>query len=107
MTEKDLKDIKFLKMEIERSEKILKDLQHWKGSEEYARILRENRADLINKRIEAESLINGIENPEIRLIVKLKFVDLRSWNYIANKLHYDRTTVYKKYKKFVKGAVNE
>lgn len=107
MTEKDLNSIKFLRMEIERSERILNDLRHWKGSEEYARLLRETTADLLGKKVEAENLINGIEDDEIRLICKLKFVDLRSWNYIANKMHYDRSTVYKKYKKFVKGAVNE
>ena len=104
MTENDLKSIKFLKMEIERNERILKDLKHWKCSEEYARTLRETQVNLISKKIEAENLINSITDDEIRLICKLKFVDLRSWNYIANKLHYDRSTVYKKYKKFVKGA---
>ena len=100
-------NIKYLKIEIERSERILKDLQHWKGSEEYASVLRESRAHLYKKKAEAETLINGITDDEIRLICKLKFIDLKSWNYIANKMHYDRTTVYKKYKKFIKGLNNE
>ena len=103
MTENGLKSIKFLKIEIERYEKILKDLRHWQGTEEYARKIRESREILMGKKAEAESLINSIDDDEIRLICKLKFIDLRSWNYIANKLHYDRTTVYKKYKKFVSG----
>lgn len=104
MTEQDLKNIKILNIEIARCEKILKDLQHWKESEEYARVLKESRAGLISKKAEAETLINGIMDDEIRLIFKMKFIDLRSWNYIANKMHYDRTTVYKKYKKYVRGA---
>lgn len=103
MTEEDLKSIKFLQMEIERSERILKDICNWKDTEEYARVLREAKANLIRKKAEAESLINGIADDEIRLICKLKFIDLRSWNYIADKLHYDRTTVYKKYKKYLGG----
>ena len=107
MTENDFKSIKFLNIEIERCERLLKDLRHWRSTEEYARVLTETRACLIAKRAEAENLINGIADDEIRLICKLKFIDLRSWNYISNKLHYDRSTVYKKYKKFVKGVKNE
>ena len=107
MAEKYFTSIKFLKMEIERSEKILKELRRGQDDEIYESVLKEERAHLIRKKTEAESLINGIEDDEIRLICKLKFIDLRSWNYIANKLHYDRTTVYKKYKKFAEGATNE
>ena len=107
MSETDLKNIKYLQMEIERCDRILKDLRHWKGTEAYAEVLRETKAGIIAKKAEAETLINGIIDDEIRLIFKLKFIDLRSWKYIANKLHYDRTTVYKKFKKYVKGLVNE
>ena len=107
MTEKYLKDIKFLQMEIERCERILKDLRHWQGTEKYASVLRETKSCLIEKKAVAEDLINGIMDDEIRLIFKMKFIDLRSWNYIANKLHYDRTTVYKKYKKYIKELNNE
>lgn len=107
MSEKELKNIKFLQMEIERCDRILKDLRHWKGSEEYAEVLRSTKLGAIEKKAEAETLINSIADDEIRIIFKMKFIDLRSWNYIANKLHYDRTTVYKKYKKYVKGLANE
>ena len=107
MTEKVFKSIKFLKMEIERSERILKDLRYWQGSEEYATLIRQNRAELLKKKAEAEILINGIEDDEIRLICKLKFIDLKNWNYIANKMHYDRTTIYKKYKRYIKEMGNE
>lgn len=106
MTENELKSIKFLRIEIERCEKILKELRRGQDEEAYANLLRDSRADLIRKKAEAESLINGIEDDEIRLICKLKFIDLKSWNYIANKMHYDRTTVYKKYKKFLAKGVS-
>lgn len=106
MTEDTFKSIKFLKMEIERCEKNLKELRKGQAEEAYANLLRDSRADLIRKKAEAESLINGIEDDEIRLICKLKFIDLKSWNYIANRMHYDRTTVYKKYKKFFKMGVS-
>lgn len=107
MTEKDFKSIKFLNIEIERGEKVLKELRRGQDAEEYAKVLQENRAELIRKKAKTESLINGIVDDEIRLIFKLKFVDQKSWNFIANKLHYDRTTVFKKYKKYIKGLANE
>ena len=91
-------------MEIERCERILNDLRHYKNTDEYARVLKETKNLLFYKKAVAEDFLNGVNDDEIRLILKMKFIDLRSWNYIANKLHYDRTTVYKKYKKFIKGA---
>ncbi len=104
MTDRDLKSIKILKLEIERNEKLLKGLKcTGQGAEAYAELLTKTKDDLLRKKTEIETLIHGIEDAEIRLILKLKFVDLRSWNYIARSMHYDRSTVYKKYKKFIKG----
>ncbi len=103
MTEQVFENIKYLKIEIERCERVLNDLRHWQGTDEYARVLKDTKAHLLCKKAEAENLINGIEDDEVRLICKLKFIDLRSWNYIADKMHYDRTTVYKKYKRFIRG----
>lgn len=104
MTEKDLQSIKFLKIEIARSETLLKGLNcTGQSSNAYAELLTKTKDDLLRKKTEIESIIHGIEDAEIRLILKLKFVDLKSWNYIARTMHYDRSTVYKKYKKFIKG----
>lgn len=106
MTENDLKNIKFLNIEISRCEMLLKNLRQ-QGAEEYENVIKETKLKLFVKKAQAETLINEITDDEIRLICKLKFIDLRSWNYIANKMHYDRTTVYKKYKKHIKGLCNE
>lgn len=100
MTEKDLKDIKFIKIEISRADKLIKEL-HGKGA--YAELLAESKERLLRQKAELESIIDEIDDAEIRLILKLKFVDLRSWNYIARAMYYDRSTVYKKYKRFLRG----
>jgi DNA invertase Pin-like site-specific DNA recombinase len=108
MTENELKSIKAINLEIARIGKVRRLLNCSNGSEkaknEYKALLRANEDDLIGKKVELERIINGVENAEIRLILKLKFIDLRSWNYIAKTLHYDRSTVYKKYKRFVRGT---
>ncbi len=102
MTEKELKNIKFLKLEIARTEKVLCLLVSGNRSGvKYQEVLMQTREKLYNQKCELEKVINGIDDAEIRLILKLKFVDLRSWNYIARTMNYDRSTVYKKYKKFM------
>jgi hypothetical protein len=107
MTEKDLNNIKFLRLEIARADKLIKEMSGTGQSKSYVDLLYKTKCDLLRNKIELESLIHEIDNAEIRLILKLKFIDLRSWNYIARTMHYDRTTVYKKYKKFVRGTGNE
>lgn len=107
MTDKDLQSVKFLKLELERNENTLRGLNGSAQAKEYIEVLNKHKAELLRKKAEIESLINGVNDTEIRLILKLKFVDLRSWNYIARVMHYDRSTVYKKYQKFIRGLENE
>lgn len=97
MTEKELQNLRFLRLEISRADKLIKE----HNGKPYAEFLTKTKDDLLQKKTELEALIHGIDDAEIRLILKLKFVDLRSWNYIARAMHYDRSTVYKKYKKFL------
>ncbi len=106
MTEKELQNLRFLRLEISRADKIIKELGGSLCSKVYAELLTETKEDLLRKKTELEAIIHGIDDAEIRLILKLKFIDLRSWNYIARAMHYDRTTVYKKYKKFLGGQSN-
>ena len=108
MTEQDLKSIKFLKLEIKRTDRaLLQIVSGSKASSEYKEQLAQTRERLYRQKCEFEKTVDVIDDAEIRLILKLKFVDLRSWNYVAREMHYDRTTVYKKYKRFIKGAENE
>lgn len=102
MTESDLQSIKFLKLEIKRTDKALMDLiRGSKRGAEYKELLTQTREKLLRQKLEIEQAIDAIDDSEIRLILKLKFVDLRSWNYVARAMHYDRSTVYKKYKRFM------
>lgn len=102
MTESDLQSIKFLKLEIKRTDKALMDLiRGSKRGAEYKELLSQTKEKLLRQKLEIEQAIDAIDDSEIRLILKLKFVDLRSWNYVARAMHYDRSTVYKKYKRFM------
>ena len=103
MTEKDLKSIKILKLAIDRTRQVLYGLTNLNTTQKktYVELLAKNEVELFEKKIQIEKEIQSIQDAEIRLILKLKFVDLRSWNYVAKTMHYDRTTVYKKYKKYI------
>lgn len=103
MTEKDLQSIKFLKLEIKRNDKLLREISRTGSGKTYAELLARTRDELLRNKVEIETLIHSIEDAEIRLILKYKFIDLKSWNFIARQMHYDRSTIYKKYKKFIKG----
>ncbi len=104
MREKDLKSIKIISLEINRIKETLNDLGNTGNSkiiEEYKNLLHDKENNLLKKKIELETFINSIDDAEIRLILTLKFIDLKSWNYISRKMHYDRSTVYKKFKSFI------
>ena len=108
MREKDLKSIKIIKLEIDRIQEVLQGLDHARQNskkvQEYRDLLTSKEDDLLKKKIEIETFVASIEDAEIRLILTLKFIDLKSWNYISKRLHYDRSTVYKKFKTFIKNT---
>lgn len=104
MNEKELKNIRFLKIEIARADKLIKDLiREGKGALSYVDLLYETKNNLLLQKANLERAINEIEDAEIRLILKLKFIDLKSWSYIGKIMNYERSTVFKKYKKYLQG----
>ena len=62
----------------------------------------------VNKRIEAleeyikiESFINKIDDTEIRLIARYRFLDCKDWMKIGELMNYDRTTASKKLRTYL------
>lgn len=110
MTEKQINEIKVLNLEIKRINDVLRSIANERETSkkaEYLAMLESNKEKFYECKILAEKLIREIDDAEIRLIFSLKFIDLKSWNYIARYMHYDRTTVYKKYKNYIRRINNE
>lgn len=103
ITEEDLKSIAILRAEKSRAEKLIMNLKSTNNAKSYIKVLEKTKAEIIEKKAELEKFIHNVEDAEIRLIMKLKFIDGRSWTYIARTMHYDRTTLYKRYKRFIQG----
>ena len=63
----------------------------------------------LNKKLEryideltrVENIIDNIEDADIRLIARLRFVDNLEWKEISKKVHLDRTVCYRKIKKYL------
>lgn len=122
MSEKELSQFYWLKKEIKDLEDKIDELGYGVGSikikevigtssnpqssiQEKVAILQEK---LINARLSAleeylkiERYIESVEDSEIRQIMRFRFMDLMSWNDIADQLHYERTTVSKKLRQFI------
>ena len=49
-----------------------------------------------------ERFIAGIEDAEMRIIIRLRHINSLTWEEIGAELHTDRTTVSKKYRNFLK-----
>lgn len=122
MSEKELSQFYWLKKEIKDLEDKIDELGYGVGSikikdvigtsnnpqssiQEKVAILQEK---LINARLSAleeylkiERYIESVEDSEIRQIMRFRFMDLMSWNDIADQLHYERTTVAKKLRQFI------
>lgn len=124
MTEEKLNEVYYINKEIERLESELYRLRHRyfikikggtpgirKGTNvpaDYPDRLRalelklmESYDRLAGKRKEAEEFIESIEDGEMRLIVRMRFLEHKRWEEIGRELGMERTTVSKKFRQFV------
>lgn len=102
MTEKQLKEIKILDLEIKRMKNLVSEIGKMVDEKDikktYLQKLECYQEELIKKKIEAEEYIQKIDNAELRLILQMRYIDLKSWNEIARTLNYDRSTLFYKCK---------
>lgn len=53
-----------------------------------------------------ERFIAGIDDAEMRLIIRLRHINSLTWEEIGSEIHMTRTGVYKKYRRFLKVSHN-
>ena len=63
--------------------------------------------EYITEKDRIEEYIENIEDPEIRVIARLRFIDNEDYQTIGNEMFMDRTTVYKKLKKYFEKDENQ
>ena len=122
MDEKELNKYYYLKKEIQDLEDTLKEFGYGIKStqikdisvssshinksvqEKYMELesrLIERRISALEQYIKIEQFIGEIDDPEIRLIVESRFIKCMKWEDIGKKVNSDRTTAYRKLKKFL------
>jgi len=62
----------------------------------------EKRLSALEEYVKIERYIGGIDDPEIRTLMRYRFLDLYTWEQIAEKTYQERTTVAKKIRRFLK-----
>lgn len=60
------------------------------------------RLTALEKYLEIERYIESVDDPEIRMIMRLRFLDLKDWYTIGEELYCNRTTVTRKLRKYIK-----
>ena len=54
-----------------------------------------------------ENIIDNIEEPDIRIIARMRFVDNKNWEEIGKEMHLDRSVCYRKVKKCIEKRTYE
>lgn len=64
-------------------------------------ILSEKLDKRLEKQIEIEDFLDTIEDIDVRLIIRYRFIQGLDWQEIGEKMHFERTTPYYKLKKYL------
>ena len=121
---KNLNKVYWLKKEIEQITDQIKELTVYKGSalsgmpggsgdnsspiERYV-LKKERLMDKLQKKFDElvsevqriEEYIESIEDAEIRVIARMRFIENKDWQVIGDEMYMDRTTVSRKMKRFL------
>ena len=63
--------------------------------------LNKSLSKLLDQEMEIEDFITNIEDPAIKVIVRMKFIDLYSWDRIAKEFHYESSSPRKKLERYL------
>lgn len=62
----------------------------------------EKRISALEEYLKIENYIDNVDDPETRTIMRLRFLDLLTWEEIGEVVHMERTSVSKKIRKYIK-----
>ena len=65
-------------------------------------MLTEKRISALEQYLAIERYIESVEDVELRNIMRYRFLDLYTWDMIADLMYMDRSTVSKKVKRYLK-----
>lgn len=104
MSEKELSKYFELKREVKDLEERIKNVGKLDESltkVELVSLLTEKRITALEQYLEIERFIEQVEDVELRNIMRYRFLDLYTWDMIADLMYMDRSTVSKKVKRYL------
>lgn len=106
MSEKELSKYFELKREVKDLEERIENVDKLEESltkVELVSLLTEKRISALEQYLEIERFIEQVEDVELRNIMRYRFLDLYTWDMIADIMYMDRSTVSKKVKRYIGG----
>jgi hypothetical protein len=101
MTERELSQAVHLKAELDA----LRRVAALEPSSEVLRAIDRQARAVEYARLEVMEFIATIPDPGIRAIAVMRFLEGKSWETIARRMHYDRTSPAKRLRRFLRGTI--
>lgn len=101
MTERELSQAVHLKAELDA----LRRVASREPSPEVLKAIESQERAVELARLEAMAFIATIPEPRIRAIAVMRFLEGKSWETIARRLHYERTSPAKQLRRFLRGTI--
>lgn len=70
-------------------------------------ILKKKQDKLLDEQLKIENFLETIEDSNVRVIIRARFIDGKNWHQIGKELNFERTTPYYHLKKYLKGRLRE
>ena len=70
-------------------------------------ILKKKQDKLLDEQLKIENFLGTIEDSNVRVIIRARFIDGKNWHQIGKELNFERTTPYYHLKKYLKGRLKD
>lgn len=74
--------------------------------EKYDKRLEEKKDEALKELMKIETFIDSINDPEIRMIFRYRYIELMEWNKIVMLVHMSERTIYRKHREILNMAVH-
>ena len=74
--------------------------------EKYDKRLEEKKDEALKELMKIEDFIDSINDPEIRMIFRYRYIELMEWNKIVMLVHMSERTVFRKHREILNMAVH-
>ena len=101
MTERELSQAVHLKAELDALRRVAAE----ESSEDVLRAIDAQARAVEAARLEVMAFIATIPDAKVRAIAVMRFLECRSWETIARRMHYERTSPAKQLRRFLGGTI--